>query len=78
MSTESSAVDLGKPLEDMTHQELELWGIRNALRITAGNVSHAAKRLGISRDKVHRSVKEMESLGVLIYDSSNNSDCEPS
>lgn len=76
MGTET--VDLSKPLEEMTHQELELWGIRNALRITAGNIAQAARRLGISRDKVNKARQEMITLGVEVYTHSNNRDCKPS
>jgi len=36
---------------------IETWAIRRALRQTAGNVSHAAKLLGMSRDTLHTKIK---------------------
>jgi len=38
--------------------EVELWAIRRALKQTGGNVSHAAKLLGISRDTLHTKIKK--------------------
>lgn len=38
--------------------ELETWAIHKALRQTGGNVSHAAKLLGMSRDTLHTKIKK--------------------
>lgn len=38
--------------------EIETWAIRRALRQTGGNVSHAAKLLGVSRDTLHTKLKK--------------------
>ncbi len=38
--------------------EIETWAIRRALRRTNGNVSHAAKLLGVSRDTLHTKIKK--------------------
>jgi DNA-binding NtrC family response regulator len=48
------AVDLPASL-DM--DVIEEWAIRRALKQTGGNVSHAAKLLGISRDTLHTKIK---------------------
>jgi Nif-specific regulatory protein len=37
---------------------IETWAIRRALRQTGGNVSHAAKLLGVSRDTLHTKLKK--------------------
>jgi DNA-binding NtrC family response regulator len=37
---------------------VEEWAIRKALKQTAGNVSHAAKVLGMSRDTLHTKIKK--------------------
>jgi len=49
------AVDLPTSL-DM--DEIETWAIRKALKQTGGNVSHAAKLLGMSRDTLHTKIKK--------------------
>src|SRR4029079_8321348 len=49
------AVDLHTSL-DM--EEIETWAIRKALKQTTGNVSHAAKLLGMSRDTLHTKIKK--------------------
>lgn len=49
------AVDIPMTL-DM--DEIETWAIRRALRQTSGNVSHAAKLLGMSRDTLHTKIKK--------------------
>jgi two-component system response regulator HydG len=49
------AVDLPTSL-DM--EEIETWAIQRALRQTGGNVSHAAKLLGMSRDTLHTKIKK--------------------
>ena len=49
------AVDLPTSL-DM--EEIETWAIRKALKQTTGNVSHAAKLLGMSRDTLHTKIKK--------------------
>jgi Nif-specific regulatory protein len=49
------AVDLPTSL-DM--DEIETWAIRKALKQTNGNVSHAAKLLGMSRDTLHTKIKK--------------------
>lgn len=51
----AAAVDIPLSL-DM--DEIETWAIRRALRQTAGNVSHAAKLLGMSRDTLHTKIKK--------------------
>lgn len=38
--------------------ELETWAIHRALRQTGGNVSHASKLLGMSRDTLHTKIKK--------------------
>ncbi|MBA4065362.1 MAG: hypothetical protein C0501_16950 [Isosphaera sp.] len=38
--------------------EIETWAIRRALRQTGGNVSHASKLLGMSRDTLHTKLKK--------------------
>jgi DNA-binding NtrC family response regulator len=38
-------------------EDVETWAIRRALRQTGGNVSHAARLLGISRDTLHTKIK---------------------
>ena len=38
--------------------EIETWAIRRALQQTGGNVSHAAKLLGMSRDTLHTKIKK--------------------
>jgi Nif-specific regulatory protein len=38
--------------------DIEKWAINKALRQTAGNVSHAAKLLGMSRDTLHTKIKK--------------------
>ncbi len=38
--------------------EIETWAIRRALKQTGGNVSHAAKLLGMSRDTLHTKLKK--------------------
>jgi DNA-binding NtrC family response regulator len=49
------ALDLPTSL-DM--DEIETWAIRRALKQTSGNVSHAAKLLGMSRDTLHTKIKK--------------------
>jgi Nif-specific regulatory protein len=39
-------------------EEIETWAIRKALKQTSGNVSHAAKLLGMSRDTLHTKIKK--------------------
>jgi len=39
-------------------EEIETWAIRRALKHTGGNVSHAAKLLGMSRDTLHTKIKK--------------------
>src|SRR5262249_26161743 len=38
--------------------EIEKWAIKRALKQTGGNVSHAAKLLGMSRDTLHTKIKK--------------------
>ncbi len=38
--------------------EIETWAIHRALRQTGGNVSHASKLLGMSRDTLHTKIKK--------------------
>jgi transcriptional regulator with PAS, ATPase and Fis domain len=50
-----------KPIDipaSLNMDEVELWAIRRALKQTGGNVSHAAKLLGISRDTLHTKIKK--------------------
>ena len=49
-----SAVDAPASLDI---DDLETWAIVKALRQTAGNVSQAARVLGISRDTLHTKLK---------------------
>jgi Nif-specific regulatory protein len=51
----SPFVDL-PPSLDM--DEIETWAILRALRQSGGNVSHAAKLLGVSRDTLHTKIKK--------------------
>ncbi|HEX4606868.1 MAG TPA: sigma 54-interacting transcriptional regulator [Urbifossiella sp.] len=51
----AAAADL-PPSLDM--DEIETWAIRRALKQTGGNVSHAAKLLGMSRDTLHTKIKK--------------------
>ena len=44
----------GEPLEDMTLSDAEQWLIKRALDQAGGNVSDAAKRLGVSRSALYR------------------------
>jgi DNA-binding NtrC family response regulator len=46
------------PATAMTLADLEAWGIRRALDKTAGNVSQAAKTLGIGRDTLAKKIKQ--------------------
>jgi DNA-binding NtrC family response regulator/pSer/pThr/pTyr-binding forkhead associated (FHA) protein len=41
----------------LSMEDVETWAIRRALRQTGGNVSHAARLLGISRDTLHTKIK---------------------
>lgn len=50
-----SAAD-APPSLDM--DEIETWAIQRALRQTGGNVSHAARVLGMSRDTLHTKIKK--------------------
>jgi two-component system response regulator HydG len=54
-SSTHRAVDLPTSL-DM--DVIETWAIRKALKQTGGNVSHAAKLLGMSRDTLHTKIKK--------------------
>jgi DNA-binding NtrC family response regulator len=54
-SAAAAAADL-PPSLDM--DEIETWAIRRALKQTNGNVSHAAKVLGMSRDTLHTKIKK--------------------
>lgn len=38
--------------------DIETWAIHRALRQTGGNVSHASKLLGMSRDTLHTKIKK--------------------
>jgi Nif-specific regulatory protein len=40
--------------------EIEKWAIKRALKQTGGNVSHAAKLLGMSRDTLHTKIKKWD------------------
>jgi DNA-binding NtrC family response regulator len=44
--------------------EIETWAICRALKQTGGNVSHAAKLLGISRDTLHTKLKKLKDKGI--------------
>ena len=43
---------------DLNLAAMETNFIRQALRLTDGNITEAAKRLGISRRTLHRKIKE--------------------
>ncbi|MBY0460870.1 MAG: sigma 54-interacting transcriptional regulator, partial [Gemmataceae bacterium] len=60
----AAAVDL-PPSLDM--DEVETWAICRAMRQTGGNVSHAAKLLGISRDTLHTKLKKLKDKGIDRY-----------
>lgn len=42
----------------MDMDDLETWAIRRAMKHTSGNVSQAARVLGISRDTLHTKLKK--------------------
>jgi two-component system, NtrC family, response regulator HydG len=48
----------GDPPPSLNVDDLETWAIRRALRQTGGNVSHAARVLGMSRDTLHTKIKK--------------------
>ena len=52
----SLALETMPPSLDM--DDIETWAIRKALKQTNGNVSHAAKLLGMSRDTLHTKLKK--------------------
>ncbi|HJZ55660.1 MAG TPA: sigma 54-interacting transcriptional regulator [Gemmataceae bacterium] len=54
--TPSGIMAEAPPSLDM--DEIETWAIRRALKQTGGNVSHAAKLLGMSRDTLHTKIKK--------------------
>jgi len=59
-SAEASSLQLSSPTDapaSLAIDDLETWAILKALRQTAGNVSQAAKVLGISRDTLHTKLK---------------------
>jgi Nif-specific regulatory protein len=53
--TPGAAADMPPSLDI---DEIETWAIHRALRQTGGNVSHAAKLLGMSRDTLHTKIKK--------------------
>ncbi|QDU22805.1 sigma 54-interacting transcriptional regulator [Urbifossiella limnaea] len=61
-----AAADL-PPSLDM--DEIETWAIRRALKQTGGNVSHAAKVLGMSRDTLHTKIKKKGIERVVVVES---------
>jgi Nif-specific regulatory protein len=59
-TAEMAALQLSSPTDapaSLDIDDLETWAILKALRQTAGNVSQAAKVLGISRDTLHTKLK---------------------
>jgi Nif-specific regulatory protein len=66
-SAAAVAADL-PPSLDM--DEIETWAIRRALKQTGGNVSHAAKLLGMSRDTLHTKIKKKGIERAAVTDSS--------
>lgn len=53
---ETSESDSVPPSLDVT--EIETWAVRRALKQTGGNVSQAARLLGMSRDTLHTKIKK--------------------
>ena len=52
-------VNAGSDLpQSLDIDELETWAIRRALQQTGGNVSQAARLLGMSRDTLHTKLKK--------------------
>ncbi|MEO1052329.1 MAG: sigma-54 dependent transcriptional regulator [Bacteroidota bacterium] len=51
----------GNLFEDYNLEKLEAWAIKNAIRKHQGNISHAAKELGLSRGAMYR---RMERYGL--------------
>jgi DNA-binding NtrC family response regulator len=54
---EPPIVSVGLP-PSLNVDDLETWAIHRALRQTGGNVSHASKLLGMSRDTLHTKIKK--------------------
>ncbi len=57
-ATEQAAAAAGDLPPSLDMDALEEWAIRRALKQTGGNVSSAAKLLGISRDTLHTKIKK--------------------
>ncbi len=60
MFLSASALDGDKP-HDYNLESLEEWAVRNAIKKHQGNISHAAKELGLSRGAMYR---RMEKYGL--------------
>ncbi len=58
----TEAIPVVQPASDvpmsLDMDDIETWAINRALRQTSGNVSHAAKLLGMSRDTLHTKIKK--------------------
>lgn len=64
----SELAPVASPFVDMPMSldmnEIETWAILRAMKQTGGNVSHAAKLLGISRDTLHTKLKKLKERGI--------------
>lgn len=61
LSGDSSSTTAANQLEvpaSLDMEDIETWAILRALKQTGGNVSHAAKLLGMSRDTLHTKIKK--------------------
>jgi DNA-binding NtrC family response regulator len=56
LSPQNSKLIDGPP--SLNIEEIEFWAMQRALKQTSGNVSHAARLLGISRDTLHTKIKK--------------------
>jgi two-component system, NtrC family, response regulator HydG len=62
--TGAPATTTGEVPASLDMEEIETWAICRALKQTGGNVSHAAKLLGISRDTLHTKLKKLKDKGI--------------
>jgi DNA-binding NtrC family response regulator len=53
-----SVIPEGSPASDRTLREIESTAVKNALRAAGGNVTAAARMLGVSRTKLYRDMKK--------------------
>jgi DNA-binding NtrC family response regulator len=57
VAAQPAAAQLADAPPSLDMDDVETWAICRAMRQTGGNVSHAAKLLGISRDTLHNKLK---------------------